>query len=93
MAFRDIAPQAPVHILIIPKQKDGLDMIENSEERHEAILGKLLLTATKIAKQEKLENGYRLVINDGKEGGQLVMHLHVHLLGGSQCTWPPGTQK
>jgi diadenosine tetraphosphate (Ap4A) HIT family hydrolase len=54
LAFRDISPQAPVHILIIPKQKDGLDMIEHVEDRHEAILGKLLLTATKIAKQEKL---------------------------------------
>ena len=93
IAFRDISPQAPVHILIIPKQKDGLDMIEHAEDRHESILGKLLLATTKVAKQEKLENGYRIVINDGKEGGQLVMHLHVHLLGGSQCTWPPGTHK
>jgi histidine triad (HIT) family protein len=54
LAFRDISPQAPVHILIIPKQKDGLDMIEHAEDRHEAILGKLVLTATKVAKQEKL---------------------------------------
>jgi histidine triad (HIT) family protein len=90
-AFRDINPAAPTHILIIPKHKDGLTGISQAQEKHEAILGKLLLAAAKIAKQENLGHGYRLVINDGVHGGQEVPHLHVHLLGGKQFGWPPGT--
>lgn len=91
LAFRDIAPQAPVHILVIPKNKDGLVGIENAEQRHEAILGKLLIAVSKIAKAENLTEGYRVVINNGKHAGQTVDHLHIHLLGGKEFTWPPGT--
>jgi histidine triad (HIT) family protein len=90
-AFRDIAPVAPTHILVIPKHKDGLSGISKAEEKHEAILGKLLIAAAKVAKLENLEQGYRLVINEGKHGGQEVPHIHVHILGGKQFTWPPGT--
>jgi histidine triad (HIT) family protein len=90
-AFRDIAPAAPTHILIIPKNKDGLTGLSQAEERHEAVLGKLLVAAAKIAKQEGLEKGYRIVINDGEHAGQTVFHLHVHLLGGKEFSWPPGT--
>lgn len=90
-AFRDIAPQAPTHILIIPKNKDGLSGISKAEERHEAILGKLFVAAALIARKEGLEEGYRIVINEGKHGGQQVPHLHLHLLGGRQFGWPPGT--
>ena len=90
-AFRDIAPVAPTHILVIPKHKDGLSGISKAEEKHEAILGKLLVAAAKVAKLENLEQGYRLVINEGKHGGQEVPHIHVHILGGKQFTWPPGT--
>jgi diadenosine tetraphosphate (Ap4A) HIT family hydrolase len=90
-AFRDIAPAAPTHILIIPKHKQGLTGLSRAEEHHEAILGKLLVAAAKIAKQEGLEQGYRIVINDGEHAGQTVFHLHVHLLGGKHFSWPPGT--
>jgi histidine triad (HIT) family protein len=93
LAFRDINPQAPTHILVIPKKKDGLAGLENAEDRHEHILGKLMVAVAKIARQEKLDEGYRVVINNGKHGGQEVRHLHIHLFGGKQCTWPPGTSK
>ncbi|KAK6944514.1 HIT-like domain, partial [Dillenia turbinata] len=68
LAFRDIAPHAPIHILIIPKVRDGLTGISKAEERHYEILGRLLYTAKVVAKQEGLEDGYRLVINDGPSG-------------------------
>ncbi|KAL0383339.1 UNVERIFIED_CONTAM: Adenylylsulfatase HINT1 [Sesamum calycinum] len=90
LAFRDIAPQTPTHILIIPKVKDGLTGISKAEERHSEILGHLLYTAKLVAKQEGLDDGFRLVINDGPKGCQSVYHLHVHLLGGRQMNWPPG---
>uniref|UniRef100_A0A803LZQ1 HIT domain-containing protein n=1 Tax=Chenopodium quinoa TaxID=63459 RepID=A0A803LZQ1_CHEQI len=81
LAFRDINPQAPVHILIIPKVRDGLTRLAKAEERHFDILGRLLYTAKVIAKQEGLEEGFRIVINDGPKGCQSVYHIHVHLLG------------
>jgi histidine triad (HIT) family protein len=87
-AFRDINPQAPVHVLVIPaRHLPSLD-----EARAEpALLGKLLAIAGLIAAQQGLgERGYRVVINAGQEGGQTVPHLHVHLLGGRDLTWPPG---
>ncbi|KAI6673623.1 hypothetical protein NL676_001529 [Syzygium grande] len=90
LAFRDISPQAPTHILIIPKVKDGLTGLSKAEERHREILGHLLYTAKLVAKQEGLEDGYRVVINDGPSGCQSVYHIHVHLLGGRQMNWPPG---
>jgi histidine triad (HIT) family protein len=89
VAFRDIAPQAPVHILIIPREHitGPLDI---SEDR-EALIGHLVAVAAKVAQQEGLAaDGYRLVLNQGRNGGQSVFHLHVHLLGGRRMTWPPG---
>ncbi|KAL2335163.1 hypothetical protein Fmac_016376 [Flemingia macrophylla] len=90
LAFRDITPQAPTHILIIPKVKDGLTGLSKAEERHFEILGRLLYTAKLVAKQEGLDDGFRIVINDGPKGCQSVYHIHVHLLGGRQMNWPPG---
>uniref|UniRef100_A0A7N0V4S7 HIT domain-containing protein n=1 Tax=Kalanchoe fedtschenkoi TaxID=63787 RepID=A0A7N0V4S7_KALFE len=90
LAFRDIQPQAPTHILIIPKNKDGLTGLAAAEEKHCEILGRLLYTAKLIAKQEGLNDGFRIVINDGPSGCQSVYHIHVHLLGGRQMNWPPG---
>jgi histidine triad (HIT) family protein len=88
LAFRDVAPQAPVHILVIPKQP--IPKLTEAGPADQALLGHLLLTAKQIAAQEGLDNGYRLVINTGEEGGQTVFHLHVHLLGGRPMGWPPG---
>ncbi|TMW82604.1 14 kDa zinc-binding protein [Solanum lycopersicum] len=91
LAFRDINPQAPVHILLIPKVRDGLTGLSKAEEKNCDVLGRLLYTAKLVAKQEGLlENGFRLVINDGPDGCQSVYHLHLHLLGGRQMNWPPG---
>ncbi|KAM3135376.1 Adenosine 5'-monophosphoramidase [Paramecium bursaria] len=81
LAFKDIMPKAETHILIIPKDRDGLDRISSAQKRHEQTLGKLLLKTTEIAKQLSLD-GYRLVINDGEKGGQTIFHLHIHLLSG-----------
>ena len=86
-AFRDIEPQAPSHILVIPR-KPIKNLIE-AEQDDEKLLGHLLLVAAKIAKQEKLED-WRTVINNGAEAGQTVFHLHVHVIGGRKLTWPPG---
>jgi len=89
LAFRDINPQAPVHILIIPK-KEIISIATLAEEDKE-ILGYLMLKTAEIAKQEGLEeNGYRVVTNIGNDGGQSVLHLHFHILGGRKLTWPPG---
>ncbi|CAO2831459.1 unnamed protein product [Amaranthus hypochondriacus] len=90
LCFRDINPQAPVHIVVIPKVKDGLSGLSKAEERHCEILGRLLYTAKLVAKQEGLDDGIRIVINDGPTGCQSVYHIHVHLLGGRQMNWPPG---
>jgi histidine triad (HIT) family protein len=89
LAFRDINPQAPVHVLIIPKQHHaGLNDFDATQTD---LLGRLLLAAKDIAKQEKLgDRGYRVIVNSGQDGGQSVAHLHVHLLGGRQLKWPPG---
>lgn len=88
LAFRDIAPKAPTHILVIPK-KPIVSLFDVSEE-DEAILGRCVRVATELARQQGLDDGYRLVVNCGHEGGQEVPHLHFHLLGGRQMTWPPG---
>lgn len=88
IAFRDANPQAPVHFLVIPRKP--IDMLDSATDADEELLGHLMLTAKKVAAQEKLKNGYRLVINNGKEGCQSVYHLHLHVLGGRQLGWPPG---
>jgi histidine triad (HIT) family protein len=88
LAFRDVNPQAPVHILIIPKQE--IVSISEATEADAALLGRLLLTVKRVATQEGLEEGYRIVINTGKDGGQTVFHLHLHLLGKRMMAWPPG---
>lgn len=90
LAFRDIAPQAPVHILIIPKVKDGLTGLSQAEQKHIEILGHLMYVTKLVAKQEGLDDGFRVVINDGPNGCQSVYHLHIHLFGGRQMNWPPG---
>ena len=88
-AFHDIAPQAPVHILIIPKK--SITRIGTAERTDASLLGKLLLTAAEIARSLGVaENGYRLVINNGSDAGEAVPHLHIHLLAGRKLTWPPG---
>jgi histidine triad (HIT) family protein len=88
LAFRDVQPQAPVHILVIPKQP--IESIDRAADSDAALLGHLLLTVKRVAAQEGLEQGYRVVINTGKDGGQTVFHLHLHLLGRRSMTWPPG---
>lgn len=88
LVFRDVAPQAPVHFLVIPKKP--IPRISQAEEEDQQLLGHLLLVAKKTAKAEGLGDGYRLVINDGKMGAQSVYHLHIHVLGGRQLQWPPG---
>ncbi|KAF5915703.1 hypothetical protein HPG69_011515 [Diceros bicornis minor] len=88
LVFRDVAPQAPVHFLVIPKKP--IPRISLAEEGDQQLLGHLLLVAKETAKAEGLGDGYRLVINDGKLGAQSVYHLHIHVLGGRQLQWPPG---
>ncbi|MCI0618774.1 histidine triad nucleotide-binding protein [bacterium] len=86
LAFRDINPQAPTHVLVIPKEH--IDNISNAKD--EKLLGRLFQKAASIAKSENLENGFRVVVNTGDDGGQTVHHLHIHVLGGRQLHWPPG---
>lgn len=89
LAFRDISPQAPTHVLIVPKE--DLEGLQAAAPRHQAVLGHLLLVAARLAEQEGIaRTGYRCVINAGPDGGQSVFHLHVHLLGGRHLQWPPG---
>ena len=89
IAFRDIAPQAPTHILIVPKKT--ISRIAEATTDDQIILGELMLAAARIAGEQNLtESGFRIVINNGKNGGEAVPHLHLHLLGGRQMAWPPG---
>lgn len=89
IAFRDIAPQAPVHILVVPKKP--IPRVGLAEPCDQAVLGALLLAASQVARAEGIaDSGFRLVINNGPHGGEAVPHLHVHLLGGRQLDWPPG---
>lgn len=88
LAFRDIAPAAPTHVLLIPKNRDGLDRLSHATEHHKALLGHMMVTVPKVAKILGLED-YRLVINDGPKAGQTVFHLHMHILGGGDFRWPP----
>lgn len=89
LAFRDIRPQAPVHVLVVPKRL--IPRINEAQPADEAVLGHLLLTAAAVARQLGLgASGFRLVINNGRDGGESVPHLHVHVLGGRPLGWPPG---
>lgn len=88
IAFRDVSPQAPIHILVIPKKP--IPRLSEAEQQDETLLGHLLKVVQQVAVQEKLEQGFRVVINNGEDGGQTVDHLHLHLLGGRSLSWPPG---
>jgi len=89
LAFRDISPQAPSHALIIPKEH--IRTINDLDESHASLIGKLFLAAREIAQSEGIaEDGYRVVMNCNVAGGQAVYHIHLHLLGGRQMGWPPG---
>lgn len=89
LAFRDINPQAPTHLLIIPREH--ITSINHLENDHESTVGKLFLSAKALAAQEGIEeSGYRVVMNCGEGAGQTVFHIHLHLLGGRRMGWPPG---
>ncbi len=89
LAFRDINPQAPVHVLIIPKRH--ISTLNDLASDDAELIGKLSLAAAKIAVQEGIaESGYRTLINTNREGGQVVFHIHMHLMGGRRMLWPPG---
>lgn len=88
LAFNDIDPKAPVHILVIPKKH--FQNISDLSEKDEKLTSGLMSVASKVAHQEKLSNGFRVVLNSGQDGGQSVFHVHAHVLGGRSLTWPPG---
>ncbi len=89
LAFRDISPQAPTHVLLVPKKP--VPRIAEANHEDQAMLGHLLLKAAEVAEKVGLkEGGYRLVINNGRNGGESVPHLHCHILGGRAMSWPPG---
>lgn len=88
LAFKDVAPQAPTHILVIPKKP--IPRLSESTAEDAELMGHLLMTVKKVAELANLNNGYRVVINNGNDGGQTVDHLHLHILGDRSMTWPPG---
>ena len=88
MAFRDVNPVAPTHFLVIPRKR--ISQLALAQDDDKDILGHLMLTAAKVAAQEGLDDGYRIVVNNGKLGCQSVYHLHIHVIGGQQLSWPPG---
>jgi histidine triad (HIT) family protein len=89
VAFKDINPQAPVHVLIVPRKP--IPKLTDADESDSAMLGKMVMIARKIAKDFNLDHdGFRLLMNQGKNGGQTIYHLHFHLLGGRRLMWPPG---
>ena len=88
LAFNDIDPKAPVHVLVIPKKH--FENISDLSKKDEKLTSGLMSLASKIAEQEKWTNGFRVVLNTGLEGGQSVFHVHAHVLGGRSLTWPPG---
>ena len=88
IAFQDIHPQAPVHVLIVPKKP--IPRVAQAGAEDQALLGHLMLKAAEVARLLGLASGYRLVINNGADGGETVPHLHCHILGGRQLGWPPG---
>ena len=88
VAFHDIAPQAPSHVLVVPRKP--IPRVAEATAEDQAVLGHLLLVAARVARQLGLAKGFRVVINNGPDGGETVPHLHVHLLGGRALDWPPG---
>lgn len=88
LAFKDINPQAPTHILIIPKKP--IEKLSDANTEDQALLGHLMLVAGKIAEQLNLDNTFRIIINNGAGAGQSVFHLHLHLMSGRPLSWPPG---
>ena len=87
-AIKDINPQAPIHLLIIPKKH--IAKVSDANDEDKELLGSLLLASKKIAKKFDLDDNYRLVINNGAKAGQTVFHIHIHLLGGKSLSWSPG---
>ena len=88
VVLRDVNPQAPVHLLVIPRKP--IPRVGEANEEDAALLGHLLLVASEVANSESLSQGFRIVVNNGSDGGESVPHLHVHVLGGRQLGWPPG---
>jgi len=88
LAFRDINPQAPTHVLLIPKKE--IDSLSSANGADQALLGHLMLAAAKVARQLGVGDAFRLVVNNGAEAGQSVFHLHLHILAGRTLRWPPG---
>lgn len=88
LAFKDINPQAPVHVLLIPKK--AIPMLSNATESDHSVLSHLLLTAPKIAEELGYKDAFRLVVNNGEAAGQTVFHLHLHIIAGRELNWPPG---
>ncbi|XP_060583031.1 adenosine 5'-monophosphoramidase HINT1-like isoform X3 [Ruditapes philippinarum] len=88
IALKDIHPQAPIHFLVISKQE--IKTIDSINETQKELLGHMMWVATKVAKDQGATNGYRIVVNDGSDGGQHVFHLHFHVLAGRKMSWPPG---
>ena len=88
LAFRDINPQAPTHVLLVPKKE--IDMLSSATAEDQALLGHMMLAAVKVARQLGVGETFRLVVNNGAEAGQSVFHLHLHILAGRTLRWPPG---
>jgi histidine triad (HIT) family protein len=89
IAFNDLSPQAPTHLLVVPREHFA--SLADAEEKHQKLLGHLLLTTAKIAREKNIaDKGFRTVINTNDDGGQTVFHLHIHVLGGRQFIFPPG---
>mgnify|MGYP003648882035 FL=1 len=88
VAFKDVNPQAPLHVLLVPRKV--LTKLSDASEQEQSLLGHLMLTAPLIAKQEGYSDGFRIVINNGEAAGQTVFHLHIHIIAGRELSWPPG---
>jgi histidine triad (HIT) family protein len=88
LAFRDINPQAPIHVLLIPKKE--IAKLSGADPGDQALLGHMMLAAAKVARQLGVEDAFRVVVNNGAEAGQSVFHLHLHILAGRKLRWPPG---
>ena len=88
VAIKDVNPQSPTHALIIPRKL--VERVGEAKEEDQSLLGHLLLVAGKVAEQQELQEGFRIVINNGPAGGESVPHLHIHVMGGRQLGWPPG---